>query len=211
MLPIKLEYQQCPNCKEYGLPIWRKTRAKYNPINQCPYCKNFYRVSLVVSIPLEIMMALGIGFLLLFLRDTFYIEVSAIIVLLTILIGYSLINYVVPFQKLYEDDISDRKKREAEKQAEEVLIKLRTQQVISKQNLFINLLISYVIVMIIALLSVEEFAAILELKSLALITTAIYVLVSIVCFVWRDKAENKWKSKRTSTYQVEQIDTEDHE
>ena len=209
MLPKKLKYQRCPNCKEYGLPAWNKTYRNFNPTYQCPYCKNFYKVNIALSTGAKYIV-LFLMFLFLFLFEKlFSYDMPFIIYIALALFSFTLMVYLLPYEKRYDDEVSKTVRKKAEKKAEDILIELRTEQVISKQNLFINLLISYVIVMILPLLSVEEFAAISELKSLALITTAIYIIVSIICFVWRDKAEKKWKSERTSTYEIEAVDTEE--
>ena len=211
MLPIKLKYQRCPNCKKYGLPAWNKTYRNHNKIHRCPYCENFYKVNIFLSTMARILLLFVICFIEISINKLFAVKISAALITLIIAIFYCLMLFLLPYEKIYDDEVPSYAKKNASKRAEEILIELRTEQVISKQNLFINLLVSYVIILSLTLLIFEEYLALSELNILALIVTAIYIVIAPICFIWRDKAEKKWKSKRTSTYQVEQIDTEDHE
>lgn len=209
MLPKKLKYQRCPNCKEYGLPAWNKTYRNFNPTYQCPYCKNFYKVNIALSTGAKYIV-LFLMFLFLFLFEKlFSYDMPFIIYIALALFSFTLMVYLLPYEKRYDDEVSKTVRKKAEKKAEDILIELRTEQVISKKDLCKDLLINYLGFMILTYLFSDELAKTFYLKDLVLIVTVIHIIVSIVCFIWRDKAEKKWKSKRTSTYEIEAVDTEE--
>lgn len=99
----KLKYSKCPNCKKYGMDIFRGIGIHSTYVETCRYCGKKYQVNWALAFLIKLFVPLiWVGIMLII--NTYFINISEWVVVLFGLLIFYLIIRICPMEEVKDKE-----------------------------------------------------------------------------------------------------------